>query len=91
MLIQSKTYNGGKVIEYIYNIIPESGSAYKNSVFIDATTGLVIPMPKNLKFDGVTNSFQGTCCAATLPEECEGWITDDNECWITDGGLSWGL
>lgn len=92
MQIQSRTYNNGTILEYIYTIVPPKGKTYKQSVFVDVQTGEVVdPIPSRLILDmSSENTFKGVCCTKEI-EECNGWITEDEACWITDGGLGWGV
>ena len=93
MNIQSRTYNGGTVIEYIYTIIPQKGETYKQHVFIDVSTGQIFdPTSRILQLDkGSENSFQGVCCNDVIEELCKGWITEAEFCWTTEDGLSWSV
>lgn len=91
MEIQSRTYNNGTVLEYIYTIVPSRGPAYKQNVFIDVLTGeIILPNSRRLILDlNSENKFKGVCCSVI--EECEGWITQAGACWVTEAGLGWAV
>lgn len=93
MLIQSRTYNNGTVLEYIYKIVPAEGKAYKQNVFVDVSTGEAInPKSRRLVLDmNSENIFQGVCCNVVFGDDCEGWITESGSCWTTEDGLSWAV
>jgi hypothetical protein len=93
MDIQSRTYNDGTILEYIYTIVPKSGEVFKQSVFIDVSTGEVIdPDSIRLLLDrNSENTFQGICCNVVFDDDCEGWITEAGACWTTESGLSWAV
>lgn len=92
MTIQSRTYNNGAILEYIYTISPEVGDTFQQHVFILVATGEILTeLPLYLNEDvNSINSFQGVCCNV-IEETCEGWITEDESCWITASGASWAL
>lgn len=89
--MQSRTYNNGKILEYIYTLIPKSGLSTKENVFIDIESGVIInPDSIRLILDsGSEDSFKGVCC--DLNESCEGWTTNSSDCWSTASGASWGF
>ena len=90
---QSRIYNDNTILEYIYTIVPAKGDAYKQSVFINISTGAIVD-PKSLKLTLDFNSedkFKGVCCNELIEVECEGWATAGAACWVTENGLSWGF
>ena len=91
MVILSRTYNGGKILEYIYTVAPEKGDSFKQSVFIEVSTGKIIkPDDYFLQVDrNNNNTFTSVCCNSLIKDECEGWITENESCWVTASGLSW--
>lgn len=91
MVVQSRTYNNGTVLEYIYTIVPPKGKSYTQNVFIDVESGEMInPKSRRLILDlNSENIFQGVCC--NILDECEGWITEAGACWVTEDGLGWGV
>jgi hypothetical protein len=93
MHIQSRTYNNGTILEYIYTIVPAKGESYENSVFLDINTGnLIDPSSRQLVLDSNSeNTFQGICCNVVFNDDCEGWITEAGACWTTEDGLSWSI
>lgn len=88
-MTQSKTYNGGKVVEYTYNHVTEGQATVLITIWVDTVNDLTyFEKPNNLSLDiGSENAFLGICC----PIDCEGWITEDELCWVTEGGLSWAV
>lgn len=89
MTIQSRTYNNGQYLEYIYTIVPLIGATYKQNVFIRISDGVIVnPSELSLTLDkNSENIFQGICCPST--DICDGWQTQSNECWVTSNDLSW--
>lgn len=89
--IQSRTYNNGRYLEYIYTLSPKSGKSSQTSVFIDVLNGKQIdPKTVTLYLDyGSENKFKGTCCEV-YPDFCENaWVTESIIPWVTEDGLCW--
>jgi len=93
MQTQSRTYNNGTILEFIYTIVPKNGKSYKQSVFINTSNGELIDYTNMILIldEGSENKFQGICCTIIPEDNCEGWITESGICWSTENGLSWAV
>lgn len=91
--VQSRTYNNGRYLEYIYTLTPKNGKAQSTSVFIDVLNGQQInPKSVALYLDyGSENKFKGTCCEI-YPDICENaWVTEQINPWVTEDGSCWSI
>lgn len=91
MATQSRTYNGGTILEYIFNVVPVNGNMVSQNVFILIATGEIInPKSRIMQVDvNSENAFRGVCCTTAIDEICEGWSTINGNCWITDDNVEW--